>query len=151
MQPQLAASESLPPILEAVKKMPRSTLVSRNVTISGHRTSVRLEPEMWSGLSEICRRERASLHEICTSVAMRKAENTSLTAAIRVFVMAYFRAAATEDGHSKAGHGYSMQIGSANMSQPAPSVVAASQARVYSPSPFIIGTRISSGSKNGAR
>jgi predicted DNA-binding ribbon-helix-helix protein len=83
-----------------------STLVSRNVTIAGHRTSVRLEPEMWSGLTEICRRERANLHEICTLVSVRKHENTSLTAAIRVFVMAYFRTAATEDGHVKAGHGY---------------------------------------------
>ena len=88
-------------------RVPRSTLVSRNVTISGHRTSVRLEPEMWSGLTEICRREGGSLHEICTVVALRKGENTSLTAAIRVFVMAYYRAASTEDGHTKAGHGYS--------------------------------------------
>src|ERR1700744_4128394 len=87
-------------------KAARSTLVSRNVTIARHRTSVRLEPEMWSGLSEICRRERSVLHEICTAIAMRKPENSSLTAAIRVFVMAYFRAAATEDGHTKAGHGY---------------------------------------------
>jgi predicted DNA-binding ribbon-helix-helix protein len=76
------------------------------VAIAGHRTSVRLDPEMWSGLNEICRRERASIHEICTSVSTRKNENTSRTAAIRVFVMAYFRTAATEDGHVKAGHGY---------------------------------------------
>ncbi|MGE3624405.1 MAG: ribbon-helix-helix domain-containing protein [Bdellovibrionales bacterium] len=89
----------------------RSTLVSRNVTIAGHRTSVRLEPEMWNGLMEICRRERATLHEICTSIAMRKHANTSLTAAIRVFAMAYFRIAATEDGHIKAGHGYNVTMG----------------------------------------
>jgi predicted DNA-binding ribbon-helix-helix protein len=97
LQPKTEAASKL--------KMPRSTLVSRNVTIAGHRTSVRLEPDMWSGLSEICRRERSTLLEICTSVAGRKQENTSLTAAIRVFVMAYFRSAATEDGHIKAGHG----------------------------------------------
>ena len=34
-----------------------------------------------------------------------KPHGTSLTAALRVFVMSYFRAAATEDGHHKAGHG----------------------------------------------
>jgi predicted DNA-binding ribbon-helix-helix protein len=90
-----------------------STLVSRNVTIAGHRTSVRLEPEMWSGLSDICRRERGTLHEVCTAVAMRKQPETSLTAAIRVFVMAYFRAATTEDGHIKAGHGYGLAISGA--------------------------------------
>jgi predicted DNA-binding ribbon-helix-helix protein len=80
-------------------------LVSRNITIGTHRTSVRLEPEMWTGLREICRREHVSIHDIATVVAVRKAEGSSLTAAIRVFVMAYFRMAATEDGHNSAGHG----------------------------------------------
>jgi predicted DNA-binding ribbon-helix-helix protein len=82
-----------------------SSLVSRNVTIAGRRTSVRLEPEMWSALMDVCRRERASMHKICTAVADHKPADTSLTAAIRVFIMAYFRAAATEDGHVKAAHG----------------------------------------------
>ena len=80
-------------------------LVSRNITIGTHRTSVRLEPEMWIGLREICRREHVSIHDVATVVALRKAESSSLTAAIRVFVMAYFRMAATEDGHNSAGHG----------------------------------------------
>ena len=83
----------------------RSSLVSRNITISAHRTSIRLEPDMWSALRDICRRERASMHELCTTVVTHKPANSSLTAAIRVFIMAYFRAASTEDGHSKAGHG----------------------------------------------
>ncbi|HEU0118665.1 MAG TPA: ribbon-helix-helix domain-containing protein, partial [Alphaproteobacteria bacterium] len=60
MTPQ---SPMTPANQETPSKTVRSTLVSRNVTIAGHRTSVRLEPEMWSGLSEICRRERATLHE----------------------------------------------------------------------------------------
>lgn len=83
----------------------RSSLVSRNVTIGTHRTSIRLEPDMWNGLREICRREHVTIHDIATVVAVRKPMNSSLTAAIRVFVMAYFRAAATEEGHSRAGHG----------------------------------------------
>ena len=83
----------------------RSSLVSRNITIKAHRTSIRLEPDMWSALREICRRERASMHDLCTTVAIHKPDNSSLTAAIRVFIMAYFRSAATEDGHSHAGHG----------------------------------------------
>lgn len=89
----------------------RSTLVSRNVTVAGKRTSVRLEPEMWDGLQEICRRERANMHQICTAVNGQKRAATSLTAAIRVSIMRYFRQAATEDGHNKAGHGYGMAIG----------------------------------------
>lgn len=81
-----------------------STLVSRNVTMAGHRTSIRLEPEMWTALSEICARERASLSDVVTLVGMSRSAS-SLTAAIRVFALAYFRAAATEEGHRVAGHG----------------------------------------------
>lgn len=83
----------------------KSSLVSRNITIAGRRTSVRLEPEMWRALREISERERCTMHQLCTLIDMKKGKNTSLTAAIRVFLMLYFRAASTEDGHSRAGHG----------------------------------------------
>ena len=83
----------------------KSSLVSRNITISGRRTSVRLEPDMWVALKEISDREKCSTHDICTLVYIRKGQTTSLTAAIRVFIMLYFRAAATESGHAAAGHG----------------------------------------------
>ena len=82
-----------------------SSLVSRNITVSGRRTSVRLEPEMWEGLREVSKREKCTMHDICTLIEKRKKEKTSLTAAIRVFVMLYFRAATTEEGHRRAGHG----------------------------------------------
>ncbi len=72
----------------------QSSLVSRNVTIFGRRTSIRLEPEMW-----------AALNDICSLVCIRKRDETSLTAAIRVFLMLYYRSASTEQGHAKAGHG----------------------------------------------
>lgn len=82
-----------------------STLVSRNITVNTRRTSVRLEPEMWRALKEISARENCSIHELCTLINFRKNKRTSLTAAIRVFLMLYFRAATTEEGHGKAGHG----------------------------------------------
>ncbi|MDD3288545.1 MAG: ribbon-helix-helix domain-containing protein [Alphaproteobacteria bacterium] len=109
------ATTSRPTVIgvnEGMSKQTRSksSLVSRNVTIAGHRTSVRLEPEMWNGLAEICRRECASMHEICTVISGHKPNGSSLTAAIRVFVMAYFRAAATEDGHNRSGHGPGGQL-----------------------------------------
>jgi predicted DNA-binding ribbon-helix-helix protein len=81
-----------------------STLVSRNVVVSGRRTSVRLEPPMWDALRAICRREGRTMHEMCTMIDQRRQES-ALTAAIRVFIMAYFRAAATDEGHARAGHG----------------------------------------------
>jgi predicted DNA-binding ribbon-helix-helix protein len=82
-----------------------STLVSRNITVNGKRTSVRLEPEMWRALKEISARENCTIHELCSLISFRKNKRTSLTAAIRVFLMLYFRAATTDDGHVKAGHG----------------------------------------------
>ncbi len=92
------------PTLEICKNS-RSTLVSRNLNITGHRTSVRLEPEMWAALKDIARREGTTMHNICSLVALRKVPESSLTAAIRVFLMLYYRAAATEAGHAQVGHG----------------------------------------------
>lgn len=83
----------------------KSTLISRNITVVGRRTSVRLEPEMWSALREIAKREDCKIHDICSLIHLRKNPDTSLTAAIRVFLMLYYRAAATEEGHHRAGHG----------------------------------------------
>jgi predicted DNA-binding ribbon-helix-helix protein len=60
---------------------------------------------MWNALHDICRRERVTIHDVATIVAIRKPQKSSFTAAIRVFVMAYFRMAATEEGHNDAGHG----------------------------------------------
>ena len=82
-----------------------SSLISRNITVHGHRTSMRLEPAMWDALIEICRREKLTIHQLCDIVSGHKAPETSFTAAMRVFAMSYFRAASTEDGHVKAGHG----------------------------------------------
>ena len=81
-----------------------STLVNRNVTIGQRRTSLRLEPAMWDALEEICRREEMSQHELCAMIDERR-RASSLTAAIRVFIVNYFRAAATEEGHASIGHG----------------------------------------------
>ncbi len=80
------------------------TLVNRNVTIGGRRTSIRLEPAMWDALEEICQRENLTRNELCGKID--KFRHTSgLTAAIRVFIVSYFRAAATEEGHANISHG----------------------------------------------
>jgi len=81
-----------------------AALVSRNIIISGRRTSIRLEPSMWDALEEVCVREQCNIHQICTLVSSRLS-CSSFTAAVRVFVLSYYRAAATELGHAAAGHG----------------------------------------------
>ena len=80
-------------------------LLARNITVMGRRTSVRLEPQMWQALKDISRREKCSVHALCSLIALRRQKCSSLTAAIRVFIMLYFRAASTDEGHERAGHG----------------------------------------------
>ncbi len=89
----------------ASSKIRKTSLVSKNITVCKKRTSVRLEPEMWIALNEVSERERCTIHDLCTLINIRKKAETSMTAAIRVFLMLYFKAAATEEGHQKAGHG----------------------------------------------
>ncbi len=84
---------------------PKGSLISRNITILNKRTSIRLEPEMWIALRDITKREECKIGELCSLIYLRKNKNTSLTSAIRVFIMLYFRAATTENGHIRAGHG----------------------------------------------
>lgn len=82
-----------------------SNLVIRNVTVLKKRTSLRMEPEMWDALGDVSVREGMTIHQVCNIVAQKKGGEASLTGALRVFLMSYFRAAATEDGHMRAGHG----------------------------------------------
>ena len=81
-----------------------STLINRNVTVAGHRTSIRLEPAMWEALRQICEREHKPCNELVTEIDRQRVES-SLTAAIRVYLLRYFSAAATDEGHRLAGHG----------------------------------------------
>nr|WP_156901541.1 ribbon-helix-helix domain-containing protein [Nisaea denitrificans] len=67
-----------------------STLLSKNVLVDGHRTSMRLEPAMWDALTQIAAREKLTIHQICGIVNQHRV-NTSLTSATRVFILGYFR------------------------------------------------------------
>lgn len=82
-----------------LKKRPRrperstesaSTLTMHNVIVSGRRTSVRLEPMMWQSLQDIAHRSGRSLTEIITDINRQRAAS-SLTSAIRVFIVSYYR------------------------------------------------------------
>jgi predicted DNA-binding ribbon-helix-helix protein len=81
-----------------------SRLINRNVVAERGRTSMRLEPELWEALSEICDREGQDMSSL-----VRKVEQSGhaggRTSAVRVFVLSYFRDAATDAGHGVAGHG----------------------------------------------
>ncbi len=84
--------------------MGESGLVNRNITSQQGRTSMRLEPELWAALEEMCQRENLTV-----TMAIRAIESAhspgSRTSAVRVHLLRYFRQAATEEGHRLAGHG----------------------------------------------
>jgi len=86
-----------------IRSLPRTktSLISRNLVISGHRTTVRLADETWASFAE---REDCSIDELARRIHSRKRSDESFTSAIRVFLMLYYRDAATEAGHAKAGH-----------------------------------------------
>jgi predicted DNA-binding ribbon-helix-helix protein len=81
-----------------------SRLVNRNVKALRGRTSMRLEPELWAALEEICRRERTAVGDVVKRVDTAGFPG-GRTSAVRVYVLNYFRQAATDAGHQSAGHG----------------------------------------------
>ena len=81
-----------------------SRLVNRNVVAERGRTSMRLEPELWDALLEICERECEDVSTMVRRVEQKRHQG-GRTSAVRVFVLGYFRAAASEHGHANAGHG----------------------------------------------
>jgi predicted DNA-binding ribbon-helix-helix protein len=81
-----------------------SRLVNRNVVAGRGRTSMRLEPELWDAMLEICRREAIDASELVRRIeALGHAGGR--TSAVRVFLLEYFRRAATEAGHLAVDHG----------------------------------------------
>lgn len=84
--------------------------ILKNVVIYGHRTSMNMERIYWESLDEICTREDISRNELLTMIYKRNSKSANpeatLTSAVRVFILYYQRAAATESGHLLARHGH---------------------------------------------
>ena len=98
----MSEASALPAVTIADSKEPRQytngALQSKNVRIHTKRTSVRLEPAMWNALNEIAAREGCSIHDLCGAVHDLKKPDASFTAALRVFMMEYYRSAALVSG-----------------------------------------------------
>ena len=65
---------------------------------------MRLEPELWDALAEICRREQQDINRLVRQIEAT-GHSGGRTSAVRVFVLQYFREAASEAGHEAANHG----------------------------------------------
>jgi predicted DNA-binding ribbon-helix-helix protein len=83
----------------------QSGLVSHTIYIGKHRTCIRLDHVSWTAVHEVALRERITRSQLFTRILSLKPKDLSFTVAVRQYLVQYFRAAATEDGHAKAGHG----------------------------------------------
>src|SRR3954447_18866905 len=81
-------------------------LVNRNVVAERGRTSMRLEPELWDMLSEICERESQDMSALVRQIEAA-GHAGGRTSAVRVYIVNYFYSAATENGHAELSHGRS--------------------------------------------
>ncbi len=80
----------------------RAKLISKNVTIHGRRTSLRLEQASWEAMSDICKCEGLTLHELCSLIENRR-NGSSRTSAVRAFIVTYYRTVAAEYGALQRG------------------------------------------------
>lgn len=65
-------------------------------SIKGHRTSISLEPEFWDALREIARVRDESLGAIVGEIDAARTDDTGLSTAVRLYVLAWFRAKPTD-------------------------------------------------------
>ena len=61
----------------------------RSIAISGHATSISLEPQFWKALKEIATERGSTLQDLVTSIDRRREGN--LSSVIRVFVLRYYQ------------------------------------------------------------
>ncbi|MBB5372647.1 ribbon-helix-helix domain-containing protein [Acidocella aromatica] len=62
-------------------------LDKRSFSLSGHRTSVALEPEFWAALGEIAQAAGEPLSALITRIDAKRAEGQPLASALRVFAL----------------------------------------------------------------
>lgn len=65
-------------------------------SIKGHRTSISLEPEFWDALREIARVRDESLGAIVGKIDAARTDDTGLSTAVRLYVLAWFRTKPTD-------------------------------------------------------
>jgi predicted DNA-binding ribbon-helix-helix protein len=75
----------------------KSSVVKRSVVIDGHKTSVSLEDAFWSDLKKIAHARQATLSELVAGIDQAR-EQSNLSSAIRVFILASFREDAPNEG-----------------------------------------------------
>jgi predicted DNA-binding ribbon-helix-helix protein len=105
----MARASLIHAVLDEVADLCTRGLVNRTFTLRNRRTSIRLDDFTWRLLGEIAAREGVTVHKLCDAIDKAKPRRLSLSAALRLGVLQYYRDAATETGHIAAGHGTTQQ------------------------------------------
>ena len=79
-------------------------LINKVVIVNNRRTSIRLCLKEWDALEEICNIERITRNDLLSLIEAIKDNKLGLTYSARLFVIEYFRQAATPEGHYIAKH-----------------------------------------------
>ncbi len=62
-------------------------LEKRSCSLSGHRTSIALEPEFWAALAQLAAAENSSLLKLISRVDEARKPEQKLASALRVYVL----------------------------------------------------------------
>ena len=65
----------------------------RSLTLHGHRTSVSLEAPFWDAFREIAAARQVTLNQLAAEIDDTRSGDEGLASAIRLFVLAHYRAA----------------------------------------------------------
>ena len=68
----------------------KSSVIKRTAMVGGHKTSISLEDEFWSGLKEIAQAQGASVAQTVTEINTTR-QQKNLSSAIRLFVLGHIR------------------------------------------------------------
>jgi predicted DNA-binding ribbon-helix-helix protein len=67
--------------------------------IAGHKTSVSLEDQFWSGLKAIADQRDMNLPKLVTSINSNR-QHSNLSSALRLFVLNHYRSTLNDEGHA---------------------------------------------------
>ena len=71
--------------MDQLEHLKKSAVIKRSILINGHKTSVSLENEFWSGLHDVARSMNVPAAKLVEQLD-RDSDNVNLSSAIRVFV-----------------------------------------------------------------
>jgi predicted DNA-binding ribbon-helix-helix protein len=67
------------------------SILKRSIVVSGHKTSVSLEDEFWTGLREIAVLQQKTLSDLIAGIEEERRKVSNLSSAIRLFVLRHYR------------------------------------------------------------